>query len=397
MKVVRRRWHDPQLGSVAPADIIVDSDEHTVSVGVREMACRLNNDGNGFDRAAENLLRTAQVKMSGEQLRKIVQAEGRRVLEMQRRDEIPTAFRAADCEVPADESGSQSDGGAQACNAVRHTRIYVGCDGVMVPLVTDAEKVKRRKNVKRKRQRLASSGKTCRPLPPRTRGSDLPYKEFKVIAFYDETGEHWHETLLREKRNRVGGSIRREAKRLGFEHADDKVANVDGANWIRQQLQTGPDGALPLDGLGLDFWHLSQNVQKAKRSVYGEGGEEDDEGKAWADGLMHTFKHEGYETARDQLYEWRRGLRGKKRKAADRLINDVVDRREMINDKEFREAGWQIGSGPTESRCRTSTDRLRGRGRRWNPRNATAVAALTTLKDSNQWHHYWPTPEPTTT
>lgn len=77
-------------------------------------------------------------------------------------------------------------------------------------------------------------------------------------------------------------------------------------------------------------------------------------------------------------------MRGRKRKAADRLVNYVVDRRDLINDKEFGEVGWQIGSGPAESHCRTSTDRLRGRGRRWNPRNVAAVAELTRLKDSNQ-------------
>ncbi|MFT5092858.1 MAG: hypothetical protein ACI93T_001680 [Porticoccaceae bacterium] len=84
----------------------------------------------------------------------------------------------------------------------------------------------------------------------------------------------------------------------------------------------------------------------------------------------------------ESLLTWHRVLRGKKRKEATRLINYVVDRRDMINYPEFVERGWQIGSGPTESRCKTSTSRLKGRGRRWDMPNAEAVAALTTLKDS---------------
>ena len=51
----------------------------------------------------------------------------------------------------------------------------------------------------------------------------------------------------------------------------------------------------------------------------------------------------------------------------------------MIRYPEFRERGWQIGSGPTESQCKLCTKRLKGYGRRWDRPNATAVAALDTL------------------
>jgi hypothetical protein len=58
------------------------------------------------------------------------------------------------------------------------------------------------------------------------------------------------------------------------------------------------------------------------------------------------------------------------KKAADRLINYISDRREMISYPEFRDWGWQIGSGPTEARCKTTTDRLKAPGCRWDIRNA---------------------------
>ena len=90
--------------------------------------------------------------------------------------------------------------------------------------------------------------------------------------------------------------------------------------------------------------------------------------------------------------QWRLTLRGQTKKAAaDRLIHYVQERQDMICYPDFRARGWQIGSGPTESRCKTTTSRLKGRGRRWDPVNAEAVAALTTLRDSDQWHRYWPT------
>lgn len=376
VKVLRRWWYGAGVGSVAPMEQVLDSRQSSVSGGVREMACRLNNDGTSFDSTAENLHRTALIKMSGEQLRQIVLAEGATVLRAQRDQAIPTAFRAAECVVDPSLPKEQQT-----------TRIYTGLDGVMVPLVTEAEKIKRRNAIKRKRQR---SGKKCRPLPPRTTGSDQAFKEFKTIVFYDERGDHWHQVLSSKSRTQVGALVRREAKRLGFAFANEKIANVDGASWIKTQLTEHAE-PLPLDGLGLDFYHLAENVHRCRRLVFGD---EDVSGRDWAGGLLHTFKHAGYESARDELLHWRSTLRGKKRAAADRLLNYVVERRDMINYPAFAAQGWQIGSGPTESRCKTSTQRLKGRGRRWDKRNAQALAALTTLKDSQQWNLYWPTPTP---
>ncbi len=79
VRLWRRRWHSPGEGTSTPLDSWLDTVEGTISLGVREMACRLNGDGKNFDKAAANLARTAQVKLSGETLRVLVEAEGRRV------------------------------------------------------------------------------------------------------------------------------------------------------------------------------------------------------------------------------------------------------------------------------------------------------------------------------
>ena len=370
IRLLRRWWYSPINGSLAPADQVIDGEQRTVSPGVREMACRLNNDSASFDRTADNLKRTAQIAMSGEQLRLVVLAEGQTVLAAQDAAAIPTAFQAEKCVVDP----QKPDG---------PTRMYLGADGVMVPLVTEAEKVKRREKVVQKRR---ESGRRLQPLPARRPGADRAFKEFKTLVFYDEHGEHWHERLWRGSRRNVGPVLRREANRLGFARADERVANVDGASWIRQRLEERPD-QLPLDGLGLDFYHLGENVHRCRRAVFGEDSAA---GTLWADKLLHAFKHEGYDVVWESLITWRATVRGtKKRTAADRLLNYVSERRDMIQYPEFQNKGWQIGSGPTESRCKTSTSRLKGRGRRWDARNAERVAALTTLKDSEQWNLYW--------
>src|SRR4051812_5473261 len=158
--------------------------------------------------------------------------------------------------------------------------------------------------------------------------------------------------------------MRRDAGRIHLDRADEKVGNVDGSPWIRNQV--GRQN-LPLDALGLDFYHLSENVPKARREVYGE---QDEAGRQWAGDTLHTFKHDGYEAAWQRLLEWRVDLRRGRRKAADRLQNYVSERREMIRYPEFRTKGWQIGSGTTEATCKTLTAQLKGSGMRWDAENA---------------------------
>ena len=332
------------------------------------MVCRVNNGKTCFRRAAADLARTAQVQMSSEQLRQLVEAEGGRVLRIQDAGEIEPGISVADCAVPGKP---------------RTIRMYVGVDGVMVPIITDAEKQKRRRQVVRKRRQAERAGKKLRPLPPRPRGADQGFKEFKTIVFHNEKNTKRHILLSRRRRTQVGAIVKREARRVRFHAAQERIANVDGASWIPPQLE---EAELRLHGIGLDFYHLSENVHRARRQVYGE---ENKVGEAWVAELLHLVKHQGYDAAYEFLQNWQRGLRGNKRAAATRLLNYVVERRDMINYPEFRSRGWQYGSGPTEARCKTSTARLKNSGQRWNSRSAEQVAALTNLFDNCQWESYW--------
>lgn len=379
VRVSRRWWHAPGHGSVAPADELLDRSGESLTPSVREMACRENQAAHSFEKAAENLARTAQITMSGEQLRLVTEAEGRRVEAAQQAGQIATAWKAADCQVQ--EEGRVVKG---------KTRVYTGCDGVLVPVVTQAEKEKRRAGVKAKRRKC---GKKRRPLPTMRRGADQAWKEFKVAYFYSHDLRHQHVAATYRNHTAAGKLLRREADRLGFRQATERVANVDGAPWIREELELH---LAELDGLGLDFYHLSENLHRARRLVFGEQSEA---GQAWASQLLHTVKHEGYEAFWQQLVAWRQAHHRspRKRQAADRLLGYVSQRKDMIRYPEFRSKGWQIGSGPTESQCKLTVSRLKGRGRRWDRSNASAIAALDALERSGQWRLRWPTPSPTST
>jgi hypothetical protein len=156
IRLGRRRWYSPGDGTSTPLDRWVDAVEGSISLGVREMACRLNGDGKNFDKAAANLARTAQVALSGETLRVLVESEGKRVVQAQKAGQLPVNWSAADCRT---EAGT--------------TRLYFGSDGVMVPLLSDAEKRARRQTIKAKRRQR---GKKAQPLPARKPGADQKYK-----------------------------------------------------------------------------------------------------------------------------------------------------------------------------------------------------------------------------
>ena len=103
LELKRRRWHSSIAGSSALGDALSNGHGEPVTMGVIKMAARLNNTSTSFDCGADNLARTAQVSMSGEQLRKLINTVETAVLEALRTGAIPAAFQASDW--PADPIG----------------------------------------------------------------------------------------------------------------------------------------------------------------------------------------------------------------------------------------------------------------------------------------------------
>jgi hypothetical protein len=339
------------------------------------MACRLNLASRNFDKAAENLGRAAQVHLSGEFLRHVVESEGKAVLTAAKRGQLPLDWTASDCSA-LDKEGQPTS----------QSRLYLGSDGVMVPHITDKEKRTRRERIKAKRRRC---GKKRRALAKAKAGADGPFKEFKIVTLYDDAAQHRLVSVTRGDCEQAGRLMRRDAGRVGLDKADDKVGVVDGSEWIKNQIKRH---SIPLDDLGLDFYHLSENLHKARRVVYGEEDPKDEKaaGNAWVGRLLHLAKQEGYEKLRDAIQQWKAGLRGAcAAKAGELLLNYVTDRREMIRYPKFLEQGRQIGSGPTESMCKATTQRIKGRGMRWDGDNAESIMALEALEQSGGWKDYW--------
>jgi len=343
---------DKWLGIVAGA----------VSVGTRELACRATMAGVSFKKASANLERLAQIRMGHEQLRQVTEAEGRAVIEATEAGVVGPDWTAADC-------GVQPGG---------PTRLMVGSDGVKVPVVTAAEKRKRREN--RRRGRKARGGRKT----PRCRGSDERYREFKIATFYDASGEHQYAIGTAGNHDVLGRRMRREAGKLAIGEADQKVAIIDGAEWIQHQIRT----RLPMVQVRiLDYFHLMEHVGAAAVACFGEGTEG---AKTWRDAMAKAVNEEGGVGLLVKIHETQRTVRSPaKREALRKLEQYVAKRVEMLDYPSFRAQGFDIGSGQTEAFCKTLTMRLKGSGMRWDRPNAEALMALAALEQSNLWDAYW--------
>jgi hypothetical protein len=358
--VRRTVYWSAESGTVIPTDQWLGLTEHRFSPGVREMCCREALHCS-FEVARDNLERTAQLSLGGRSLREIVENQGRAVMAAQQKGSLLPVFAAADC---TDQT------------------LITGADGVMVPLVTESQKQKRREteSAQRIEQGRASTAAVGRPK----QGSDGPYKEFKLVSFYDPDKSHCHVVGTAGDCEVAGSLMRREARRLHLAEAKTKYAVSDGADWIANQCRQ----QLPmLEEHILDYYHLREHVIQAGQVLYGEGT---NKAEQWREEMMGCVWEQGSLVLLDRLGSYLRVHRSGPKHEALASLRDYLGKRVAMTDyPRFRQWGYDCGSGPTESLCGRLTDRLKGPGMRWDKSNAEAMMALASLYHSGQWSIYW--------
>ena len=365
----RRRWAGGAEGSDSPVDRLLDQTEAAVSVGVRQLCCREGTNARSFARGRENLKAAAQIDTGEELFRQLVENEGKAVLKAAEQDQLELDWSAGACVVQTPQGEAT-------------TRIYASADGVLVPTTTQVEKDKRRETVRQKRQKAPRKQRWRKRLPAVKKGADQRYKQIYVTVLYDQSQEHRLVGVTRQEIKGLQRLLKREGERVGILDAAERLGLIDGAVCLKNTLE-----GLPLQAILLDFYHLSEHVGQAAVQTLGPPPPE---GQPWLNQVLHTVRHEGYGPFFQQLLDWRTPLRGAKRKAADALLGYVVPRQEMIRYEECDRRGWDVGSGPMESMCGVTTDRIKGRGRRWDLDNAEALMALEALyQSSGLWDRYW--------
>lgn len=361
MRIQRTVYWDQQAGTRVPLDRFLGIHTQRYSPGIREITCRVSTTAN-FRKTASDLARVGQIVLSHEMIRQLVEAEGRTVVRQQTAGQLSPDWTTEDCRVEGQDS----------------TCVITGADGVMVPLVTEAEKAKRRALRCRRGPKARRRRKSIR------RGSDNEYKEFKLVAFYDPSHEHQYAVGTSGNCNVLGRRMRRAARQIRLDKADLSYSVSDGAKWIRRQYNQ----QLPMLEVNiLDYYHLRDHVVKTSHTVFGEGTPE---ALAWRKEMMGVILESGPVELLERLGVLRRSLRAVgKRDALKSLITYIASRVEMLAYPEFIAADYDIGSGPTEAFCKTLTARLKGPGMRWDKSNAEGMMALASIDSSNLWDSYW--------
>jgi len=381
--VSRVRWYAPGEGSDSPLDRLLDLAEATVTVGLRQICCEQGIAGRSFARSVGNLKSAASIVMGEDLFRQVVESEGKAVLKASGDEQLEIDWSAGECKTTLAAEAEPPPGNPPVeALPVEVSRVYASCDGVIVPTTTDQEKHKRRATTMARRRRMPPEkrGKLA-ALPAMKKGSDQRYKQIYVSIFYDQSKEHRLVGVTRKKLPGLSQMLRRDAARVRLLGADERLGLVDGAVCLRRHLEV-----LPLQEVMLDFRHLGEHVNDASRKTLGEASAA---GKAFSDDVLHTARHEGYQPFFAKLVDWRSAQRGGKRKVADQLLNYVAERREMMPYDKCDQHGWDVGTGPMESMCGVTTDRIKGRGRRWDIDNAEAIMALEALHQSDLWDQYW--------
>jgi hypothetical protein len=80
--------------------------------------------------------------------------------------------------------------------------------------------------------------------------------------------------------------LQRMATQIGLAKADEEIGLADGSPWIRNEIKLYG----LVDQLGLDYYHLQENVQKARLAVFGT---ENAQGQVWRDEIMGLFYEHG--------------------------------------------------------------------------------------------------------
>jgi hypothetical protein len=372
----RRRFELPDGTTDVAVDELIDLAAAGVSLAAREMCCRAAVDAGSFARAAANLKRLAGLTLSDEKLRQVVESEGRAVLAWQEDGQLELDFDAGAWVTAETPDGSVT------------SRAYVGIDGFLLPMVGDAEAAKRFERAIARRRTLKRRKGVRRPRLKRRAGADKRYKELKLVTIYDQGKQRRLTRATRGGVGKAGRMLRQMAGDVRLRRAEQVVAVADGAEWIAKLAEAH----LPADATTtviLDYYHASQHVHQARRAVFGETAPD---GQAWAGRTLGLLLTRPFDELWQTLVETRARLRATaKRRGLDDLMRYLGERRAKVDYAAFRAAGMDIGSGPTESMCKSLGRRMKGIGMRWTAANAESVVALEALHQSDLWSTYWST------
>jgi hypothetical protein len=185
----------------------------------------------------------------------------------------------------------------------------------------------------------------------------------------------------------LAGPLRRQGGQVGMDQAECWVALSDGGSGLEDFLR---ENFPRVEAIILDFYHVAEYLGELAKAWHPR---DEQAAAAQRQAWCHRLKHEGGAAVLAEL----RGLelRGRgpaTRECYGRVVTYFENQRERMDYPSYVARGWQIGSGPVESACKTVVgQRLKGGGMRWGEDGADAVCHLRALfrSEQGQWEAFW--------
>jgi hypothetical protein len=187
----------------------------------------------------------------------------------------------------------------------------------------------------------------------------------------------------------LGRQLHREALEVGWTAAEQQIAISDGGNGLEDFFRT----FFPKAECILDFWHAKEYLVELAKAIY--PGDEAAR-HSWTAEACHQLKHEGGPAARARLEALDvSSASAEVRELHRRTVQYFCNHEHRMDYPRYVRNGWQIGSGPVESACKTVVgNRLKGGGMRWGEAGADAVCHLRGLylSEPTCWDCFWNPP-----
>jgi hypothetical protein len=184
----------------------------------------------------------------------------------------------------------------------------------------------------------------------------------------------------------LGEPLRRQAAQVGMDRAERWIALSDGGAGLEGWLTTNFGR---VEAVILDFYHAAEHLGDLAKAWHGAGTEAAAaEHRRWS----HRLKHEGGQAVLEEL----RALDGRSRPSACEVLRETVtyfaNQVHRMDYPGYVTKGWQIGSGPVESACKTVVGRrLKCAGMRWGEAGSDGGCHLRALflSERGQWDAFW--------
>jgi hypothetical protein len=194
-----------------------------------------------------------------------------------------------------------------------------------------------------------------------------------------------------------GAMARTEAERRGIRQAQQVVVIGDGGNWIDPLCQK----YFPHCPRIIDYYHAAQHLHEVARTVHPQAAAE---AERLAEQLTELLYNGRVEEVIGCLKRHQEAL-GEPRETDDaahprrvlaRNVGYFVTHRDQMNYPAYRQRGWPIGSGLTESGVKLMNKRVKGTEQFWRMENVETILSLRCLwlSQDQRWQHYWSTRTP---